>query len=580
MTSAIDWDPVFPMVPLFIAGLVVLAFLIYIEWRRRQRFRTIRIICQVLVVVSLLGLLLRPAFPFSESSRPVVLLTPGFKSNDVDSLLSLHRDLTIVATNDSIKYHHATRSVAIRDLSSMTANPLWIAGEGLLLHELAAFPLRFHFLPPRFKPDGIIGLNYKKPIVAATQQSIAIEYHNPNGGNRTIRLTGPGGLEDSVRVQRSGEMGLTLQLTPKVEGTTMYKLEETDSVGSIFRTSQLPIYVEKMKTLNVLIVTDHPSFEVRYLKNFFADRGHRVAFRSRVSKGRFHQEFANRPRESLELLSSALLSATDIVLLDHGTYLSLPALERHRIERAADDGLGVLLLSPLASNKGQLLAFKATSGPDTIRVNIGGSGFTLPVSMAAPAGNVAAVVTTTKGQIVSGCRCEAGRKIGFQLLGETYQLGLQNKTASYAALWTPLIDKVSRTRQAEFSIALIPSFPVFSNVPSDIRVMATNTTPTLTYDSMLLPLAEDTMIDDVWHGRIWASGNRWHSMTADSTIVHFLDLPDSEWQALRITQQINANRAYVIDNPMMPPPARKPIPLLFFILFVIASGTLWLIPKI
>jgi hypothetical protein len=581
MTSITDWNPLFPVVPLIIAGMIILAALLYVEWQRKQRFRTLRIVCQVLIVTSVLGMLLRPSFRFSSASSPVVLLTPGFNARDIDSLLNLHGNLAIISVDDSLTYSRPVKRIEMRDVGTLAASPLWVAGEGLPSYSLPLMAVDFHFLPPGPSPDGVVALNYPTHVIAGSRQAIAITYQNSGGGSRTIRLTGPGGIEDSAKVQGPGEVGLTFEFTPRVDGRTMYKLEEADSAGSVFRVSRLPVYIEEMKALNVLIVTDHPSFEVRYLKNFLADRGHRVAFRSRVSKERYHQEFANRPRESLNSLTSPLLTSTDLLLLDHGTYLSLPSAERDRIHKSADEGLGLILLAPGPTTNGRLLAFRQTSGTDTVRVTAATAGFVLPVTGSAPVGEVASVVTSNNGKIVSGCRCDGGLKIGYQLLKETYQLGLQNKTASYAALWTPLIDKVSRTRPTGFNISLDPSFPIFSDVPTEVKVIAANATPTVMYDSLLLPLAEDARIDGVWRSRLWAAGNRWHSLTADSTTVHFFDLPETEWKALRVARQIRANRSYSGRSETQPAAeTRKPASLAFFILFMIASGTLWLIPKI
>jgi hypothetical protein len=578
MTDQFGWDPVIPGVPLVVAGLVILAGLLALEWRRRQKLRVARMICQAVVVLSLLGILCRPYQIVHVDAAPTIVLTPGYEPRVIDSLATLLPDASIFVTTGAASYDEAA-GLESRDVKHLRGNPLWIVGSGLPPFALEDLRSASGFIPSPI-PNGIVRIDVRRPVVAASTNHINGSYYLDSAEKRTIHLIGPAGAEDSASISGKGQTEFGLKFIPKVAGKASYRVEERDNDGNIIRSSQLPINIEPFRALEILIISDYPSFEMRYLKNYLAGKGHRIAVRSRVSKSRFHQEFTNRPREPLELLTPAILSRMDLLLIDHGSYLAMPSGERRRVNESVQRGLGLILLGAIPSN-GTPIAFEKNNGPDTVRISAEGISRTIPILPVTPRGDVSPVIQSENGMVVAGCHCAGDLRIGYQLLRETYQFGLQNHLAAYAALWTPLLDRVTRTRASDFSISLEPSFPVITDEPVDVTIISSGPTPAARYDSAMVPLIENERIDGLWHGMVWASGNRWHTLASDSITFNFFDLPATEWEPLRAAQRLAANKAYITArSDGSQTISQRSWPILFFALFAIASGLLWVIPKI
>jgi hypothetical protein len=211
--------------------------------------------------------------------------------------------------------------------------------------------------------------------------------------------------------------------------------------------------------------------------------------------------------------------------------------------------------------------------------------FTLPAAQIKPTGEITPILASNDGRALTGCLCTGITRTGFQLLRETFQLGLQGNTAAYAAIWTPLLEQTGRKASPHFKVIARTPFPLYSNEPFEFDILTDGAFPTATFNGIELPLAEDTNLDDLWHGRLYADGNKWHSLVIgrDSAAHHFLDLPGNEWTSLRTAQQIraNINHEHVGNSTgARMASSQRSFPLVFLLLFVLSSGFLWLAPKI
>ena len=105
----------------------------------------------------------------------------------------------------------------------------------------------------------------------------------------------------------------------------------------------------------------------------------------------------------------------------------------------------------------------------------------------------------------------------------------------YASLWSPLVERAARTQNPKFKIEIDQPFPIFPDEPLDVNVIAANATPQLTNDDVLIPLREDVVIDDYWHGTTWAGDEGWHQFVfeQDSAKHNYYVSNPTEWQSLR-----------------------------------------------
>ena len=133
---------------------------------------------------------------------------------------------------------------------------------------------------------------------------------------------------------------------------------------------------------------------------------------------------------------------------------------------------------------------------------------------------------------------------------------------------------------------LTTDFPYYADEPLSVEIISSGIQPSLYEKKNSIPLTEDVIIDDYWHGKSWAGKPGWHqfSVSQDSTHLNYFVSNDDEWRALRIANQIRINKLTEAEDSKEKVAAQffsKPIPaVLFYIIFLFACGFLWLAPKL
>lgn len=549
-------DPLFPLSLSIIVALVVLAILVFLELRRKQKYLVLRILAQTILVASVLLLTLRIATTTTKEES-LLLLTDGYEQKTVDSLSSL-KPAVVTSLNELSKLNGVSH----------------ITGNGLPSWALDLLPSKNYSFIPSPAPKGITAIEFDDHIYAHRWNEVRGTY---SGDETIIKLRGPGGNEDSVKISK-GRFSLTF--FAKAPGRFNYEI--VTSAGK----ETLPLVIEPERRFNIVFISDYPTFEIRYLKNFLASKGHRLAIRNQVSRGLYKFEFANRPSSNFQSLTPALLNETDLLVLDERSWHTLPANEQKNLLNAINTGLGVVLI-PDASpgkHKSYLIAFSPTQQKDTARVSLGRAGsLRLPaLSLEAKASN--ALLTSPDGRVVNGYIHSGAGKIGYQLLGETYQHGLQGKAEAYSALWVPLLEKCARTEKSDFKLMITSAFPRYENEPIGFDIVSSGKEPRITIDNILIPLTEDVYIDDLWHGTTWLDGNGWHDFLIDSVTTPVHISKEGEWKSIRANEtrkatamqagnKSNNSQSIVIKDD-------STVKIVLFCAFVIAAGFLWLAPKL
>ena len=141
------------------------------------------------------------------------------------------------------------------------------------------------------------------------------------------------------------------------------------------------------KKLNIFFAQNYPTAETRYLKNFLVENGHAVAVRSKISKDKFHYEYANRQALRIDRLSSELLNEIDLFFIDQESLEALSNNEKAVLEESVKQGLGLLTFynskDKIKSSVFLSLSMKENL-VDTVRLNLGSSAYTfstLPVTV-------------------------------------------------------------------------------------------------------------------------------------------------------------------------------------------------------
>lgn len=582
--AGLSIHPIFPLWAIITVAFVLLVFMAWMEWQRKIKYRYARISAVILIVLSILGMLLQPIIENEIESNGVILLTPQYKTSSVDSLLKANPKLTLLQTSDAAPYPDAAVLDNYNDLSQ-SIDLHFVMGDGLPQYVLSEIEKPFQFYKGEL-PDGII--TWSSPSNFKPNRVQEIQGTFRSNGISKIKLIGPGGVEDSVSFTQQGNHDFTLSLTPKQSGLFLYSVVTEDEGKSM--TQKFPVEVKDEKKLNIFMAQHYPTAETRYLKNFLIENGHAVALRSKISRDKFHYEYANRQSLRIDRLSPEILNEFDLFFIDQESLETLSNNEKAVLEESVKQGLGLLTFynskEKMKSSAFLSLSIRQISG-DTVRLKLGSSAFTFltwPVTVI----DVVEPITQVNERVLSGYVNKGAGRIAFQLLQETYRLVLEGKKMEYASLWSPLVERAARMQNPKFKIEMDQPFPIYPDEPLNINVIAANNAPLLMSDGVLIPLREDVVIDDYWHGRSWADEAGWHQfiIQQDSSKQNYYVSHPAEWQSLRIAKQHIANQALsqndsTSNGDLSIVKERHPVSLIiFFIVFLLAAGFLWLVPKL
>lgn len=582
---ALTFQPVFSMWLILLGALLLLMFLIWKEINRKNRFLAGRISAVILMIATITLWLLQPTTPVLTDSTSIILLTKNYDRAKADSLNKKYPTHKFLRTHDAVDFKDASELMPY-ELDDHKNDIVFILGDGLPYYEQEKIISTYSYIPSK-PPVGIIQLNVPNSIqvnhTATISGTVNIQ------GKTTLILEEPGGGKDSVVLTGTGAKPFSLSFQTQQTGLFRYAVSLRDSLTTKTE-GQLPIEVTPEKKMNILFVQKYPSAEVRYLKNFLSEKGNALIVRSQISKNDFHYEFSNRESARIDRLTSESLNEFDLLIMDSESLSGLSASELKSLEQSTKEGLGVIILMNDADLKSKLPLLNAslkTHAHDTVHLLMKSQNIVLPaLPVSVLSGSSITAVTTSAARVLSGYRHEVAGKVGFQLLHETYRLLLEGKTTEYSTLWSPLLESIVRLKAERFKIQLTNSFPYYQDEPLAVQVISSKDGPELKNNTTLLPLQEDVLIDDYWHATTWTGKPGWHSLTTqDSTAHHYYVSSENEWSTLRIANQqrkhLSHASSYITKRESTLTTEHKPIsPLWFFAIFLMASGFLWLAPKL
>lgn len=579
------FNSIFPVAIVIAVALLLGAFFIWKEFQRKHRYIALRIIAQLVIVFSLTALFLRPSIKVEKTVGSALLLTQGYDKKSADSLVDKFA-LRIIRAFDAASYPKSEVLSSWHSLQADAKDIRFVLGEGIPSAALEEYDLHFDYLKGK-TPVGITQVN-NEPFKSNQVNLIKGEINHD--GPATLKLIGPGGAEDSVQLQSKGNVPFSLSAFAKQEGKFIYELKLTAD-GKLIESQKLPIEVLPEKKLNVLFVQQYPTFEARYLKNYLGEKGHAVIMRYQVSKNIFKYEYANKDKVVMPKLSEPILNALDLLITTPEALKDLSASELQVLETSVKKGLGLLLIfSQPVKNLQKFFPYELTA-VNTDTVSLASAQWKGKLTLPATPLRVnesPAVIASLKDKnkkTLSGYFYTGAGKTGFQFLNETYRLMLEGKQNEYASLWSPLIEGTARKNQDKFKVHLTSPFPLFAEQPIHFEVISSSTEiPAIRYDSILIPLQEHVGIDQVWNGTIWTSHSGWQQLNLpDSSHFNFYVFGEGEWSTLHKMNLQHKNETYkaITESASSVITAYRPISLLFlFLLFVIASGTLWLLAKL
>lgn len=570
-----------PAIQGYMIGIMLCFAIIFVwfEYKKTTSFFIPRMLAVVLLLASLALIFMVPSYKTLQSST-IILLTPAYDQATADSLLTVKPNAVLLHTENTKAYRNSKAINSPQQLSRR--NVSYILGQGLPAGALDLIePGTYHFLPTAY-PTGIIHLGISSSVYVNRNNVIEGVYHKAVQ-NEKIVLQGPGGREDSMVFSGKRFEQFKLAFLPKQSGNFLY----TIIVGN--NRERFPVHVQDLRQLNILFIQEYPTFESRELKTFLG-RNHRLLLRYRLSRNKYRYEYVNRTSQTLQSLNRETLSSFDLLMIDTDALQTLSSAEVKTLQNEINNGLGILILFndlPFAVNRVKTflpLSFRKVNN-DTAQFRIRTKKFTLPVWRVDPAADIALTSTLrNKNRILSGyCNVGLG-KAGFQLLQQTYQLALKGDSASYSEIWSDLIGKTARSVPNTFSLQSDKMFPVFPDEPHYVKITSAGTRPTLLNDNVRISLSEDIYIDDAWSGKLWFGTPGWHELKIpeDNTTLPYYVFKKGEWESLSIANQIENT---FLNSNALPIEKEKrsayiPVPQwIFYLLFLVSAGFLWLAPK-
>jgi hypothetical protein len=572
--------PLWLMIPLVA---VVTIFLAWQESKKIHRFKIYRILAVVLMMMALTGLFLKPSYS-AKKTADIILLTPEYASEKVDSVLARHPELTLMHLEETIPYKNSKRFFE-EDFSERAGEIKIVIGQGLPIYQLSNIEGNvFKFIPAQL-PEGITDLFVSDQNVIDRKNIIKGKFYSRHGKS-WLHLIGPGGKEDSTAVTNSGSSDFELSFVPKQVGEVLYTLTVRDSTMTYDEI--LPVHVRPQTPLRVLFLHSYPTFETQYLKNFLARKNNQLILRYQMSKNNFKYEYVNHDQISVDRITPEVLKNIDLIITDEGALASLASSEQAAIQKSIFSGLGLLHLTPVTGKRlSNFFPFQTTSvRSDSANFKIGSKSFSLPADRVRIEQNDSTkAIQKNEVGILSGYTFRGAGKIGFQLLRETFRFALSGDSNAYAEVWSPLLEQVARSTVNTSKIKIITPFPWYENEPIDIEVLSSTESISLADDSVSLPLREDLVFDNIWHARTWAGKSGWHQLeTGDGTILSYYVSNPTEWKALSTVNKRNANRFSAQEDVNLKSEKieamEKIPPLIFYITFISAAGFIWLAPKL
>lgn len=571
-------DPVVPFWIILAIPLLTILF-VYQEWKKYHSFRALRITSIVLMMVAIAGILLHPKYQTKKPSS-VILLTEGYSKEKADSVLQ--SDTFTLMHLENIKPYKNSRMLSYVDLPNYSNKFKVVLGQGISLSDLDRMERKNFKFFPSASPTGITELHVPEAVINR-RNSISGTVNNVN--ELTMYLEGPGGKEDSLQITSRGVENFELSFLPKQAGNYLYILSVQDSTRSYQEI--LPVTVAYERPLRILFLQHHPSFELQYLKRYLSRKNHRIVLRYQLSKNNYRYEYVNFDRIRLDRLTNELLKTFDIVITDSNVLSTLSLAEKNILENSIQAGLGLLNLSFTDQKPNTFSPFRRSSvKTDTAVLQIASRSFSFPAprfrAQVTPAVNP---IQKNKSGILSGYSFHGAGKIGFQLIQETYRLGLSGDSISYGEIWSPLLESISKSRVEKSKIKIRTPFPWYEDDPIDIQIISASEDVILYSDSIPLPLLEDVTIDNVWSTRTWAGNPGWHRLeTSDGASLNYYVSDSSGWRSLSLANQLKAN-GYMQQKVSMRDATQnvawKEIsPLVFYLLFIFSAGFIWLAPKI
>jgi hypothetical protein len=333
-----------------------------------------------------------------------------------------------------------------------------------------------------------------------------------------------------------------------------------------------------------------PTFQMKYLKNFLAAKGHQVVVKNRITSGKYKFEFLNTNRLNLNRLSLDKLSDFDLVIADARSLKAFSGSEEEALKQSIEaEGLGLLLLDDVnqinSLNGFSSFNFQSNSNSKILlenpaKIEVNTQAFRLKSEIGLE------TIHLHDSGILSAYKRQGLGRVGVSVLRDTWQLQLSGQLKAYQLLWSNLTETLCKPDYPEIYWDFEGQIPVVHE-PLELQIRTPIFAPVVIENKVQIPLKQDFHNQQIWTGTVYPRETGWQNirLSQDSSLYKsYYVHSEKDWKILQAYHTRKANRSYFNRVPDKNQDLQKFLkainPLWFFVVFLFAIGGLWLEPKI
>ena len=415
----------------------------------RSDSRATKLLRLILLVASCIAAH-RMAFPpEAESAEQTLVVLSG----EIAALPEPAPDQRLIALPGSVYSDAEGRVSAVADLAAARRqfpqpSNIRLMSQGLGARDLYAaadLPVVFE---PGDPPLGIIAL--QAPTAAAPGRMWLVKGRVSAALEGELRLIDPTGeVVATARADADGQF--SLGATTPVPGSYLYRLALTDAGEGVIDQLQVPVLVRPADPLRLMLWSESPNPESKYLRRWALDAGLQLSSRMNL-----------RPRMSMAqgepALGDANLARTDLVIIEDRGWMGLSQQQRAQVLSAVDGGLGLLLrltdepdaamsarLAELGFSSGSVELSRVTRLPALAGAGVEEMGPPIQRrTLALSAVDGRPLLLDEQGEPLGVWRPSGSGRLGVFWVSDTHRLTLVGEQTRFASLWADLVATLAR----------------------------------------------------------------------------------------------------------------------------------------
>ena len=570
--------------------------LIWVGLSSRKDRRWFRWVFTLAASLALAAILLEPTRRVELAVAEAVLITEGSQPKDLRNLRAASQRAfpVFVLADSGFDPSFADAATVIPDLGFLARRypeikTVHVLGFGLEreawqgVQELKIVP---HLASPT---TGFSQAHWPAQVELGQEFLVDGQVENISPGTRVL-LEDPGGERYVAETGASGRFRFTV--VPRALGRFAYRLVlENPDEEKTYQEERLPLTVVPPRRLDVLILADAPSFEIKYLRDWLNRIDAGFLIQARISKDRYRWE--EKGHEPFTLLDRKVLSGFDVVLADRATLQGLAPGVRNDLAAEIQNGLSLLVAFEQESKDDDLFWPFDAAALEILEIRevsprLAGleRGNTIPVDpyVLNHIPGQTPLIEDFSGRVLAASLPKGSGKIATSLIRDTHQWVLEGHGNHHEVYWSHLFSHLARPTQSAYPWRPMAPPPYRVDRRTDLVAFDADGPLEVTTPSTVLrlPTAEDPMIPEIRHSALFPSEVGWHEVAGYPFFVGSRE----SWRSLTLASRTRdtlaeSERRGLIETDG-PPAHREEViwPGWFVILFLAATTVLWLERKL